>query len=291
MAGQPLAEVFGFPPDNLSLDAERYRRNRLCPYNNKVPSCTKDKAENPLGVCSVHSGMDAVITCPIRFRQDWLIAEDAANFFFSAGTKWTSLTEIRLNDKHGEAAGNIDLVLVAYDDAGRLTEFGALEVQAVYISGNVRRPFEYYLQDPANRYNMEWTGQVRPDFLSSSRKRLAPQLIYKGGIINGWSKKLAVAIDRSFYTTLPTLAAVDPSVADMAFFVYDLHLDTVQNRYRLVRDETIYTMFTPALATITTPVAGPVEDFIQHLQTRLDQKLDGGNPPIAPALLDDPDDM
>jgi len=40
----PLAEVFGFPPDNFSKTAERYRINRLCPYNNKVPSCTKDKA-------------------------------------------------------------------------------------------------------------------------------------------------------------------------------------------------------------------------------------------------------
>lgn len=262
MAGQPLAEVFGFPPDNLSSDAERYRENRLCPYNNKVPSCTKDKAENPLGVCSVKSGVDAVITCPIRFRQDWLIAEDAAKFFFPAGTRWTSLTEIRLNDKHSESAGNIDLVLVAYDGAGRLTDFGALEVQAVYISGNVRRPFEYYMHDPASRYNMQWTGQVRPDFLSSSRKRLAPQLIYKGGIINGWGKKLAVAIDRSFYATLPALTEVDQNIADMAFFVYDLQLDTAQKRYRLVRHKTLYTLFAPSLATITTPEAGPVEDFI-----------------------------
>lgn len=52
MPKHPLAEVFGFPPDNLSAEAERYRRNRLCPYNNKVPSCTKDKANDPLGVLS-----------------------------------------------------------------------------------------------------------------------------------------------------------------------------------------------------------------------------------------------
>ena len=49
----PLAEIFGFPIDNLSADADRYRSNKLCPYNNKVPSCTKDKANDPLGVCSV----------------------------------------------------------------------------------------------------------------------------------------------------------------------------------------------------------------------------------------------
>jgi hypothetical protein len=97
MAKQPLAEVFGFPIDNVSSDADRYRKNKLCPFNNKVPSCTKDKAENPLGVCSVLDNDSVAITCPIRFRQDWLIAEDAAAFFFPAGTSWTSLTEVRIN--------------------------------------------------------------------------------------------------------------------------------------------------------------------------------------------------
>ena len=61
------------------------------------------------------------------------------------------LTEVRLDDKNGKSAGNIDLVLVAYDSNGRILDFGALEVQAVYISRNVRKPFEHYMQDPARR--------------------------------------------------------------------------------------------------------------------------------------------
>ena len=50
MPNHPLAEVFGFPPDNHTAESKRYRENRLCPYNNRVPNCTKDKAEDPLGV-------------------------------------------------------------------------------------------------------------------------------------------------------------------------------------------------------------------------------------------------
>ena len=34
----------------------------------------------------------------------------------------------------------------------------------------------------------------RPDYLSSSRKRLAPQLIFKGGILKTWGRKQAVAV-------------------------------------------------------------------------------------------------
>lgn len=112
-----------------------------------MPNCTKDKVNDPLGVCSIYDGSDIAITCPVRFRQNWVIAEDAANFFFPKGMKWTSLIEVRLNDRDGLSAGNIDVVLVSYNDQGRVTDFGALEVQGVYISENVRRPFEHYMQD------------------------------------------------------------------------------------------------------------------------------------------------
>ncbi len=37
---QPLAEVFGYPINNLSPNAERHRRLKLCPFNNKVPMGT-----------------------------------------------------------------------------------------------------------------------------------------------------------------------------------------------------------------------------------------------------------
>jgi hypothetical protein len=169
MPKQPLAEVFGFPIDNMASDAQRYCKNKPCPFNNKVPNCTKDKAKDPLGVCSVFHGQDVVITCPIRFRQEWVIAEDATAFFFPPDTAWTSLTEVRLSDKHGKSAGNIDVVLVAYDEQGQIIDSGALEVQAVYISGNGSLPFKYYMEDPENRQQMDWSKEPlypRPDYLS-----------------------------------------------------------------------------------------------------------------------------
>ncbi len=218
MPKPPLAEAFSFPTNNFSPEAERSPKHKLCPYNNKAPSCPKDKAENPLGVCSVYEGNNIAITCPVRFRQDWLIAEDAATFFLPEGTSWTSLTEIRLDDQHGRSAGNIDVVLVASDERGHITDFGALEVQAVSISDTIRRAFDYYMEDPVNRANMDWTAKKhypQPDHLSSSRKRLAPQLIYKGGILKAWGKKMAVALNRRLYETLPALEEVDKSKAEM----------------------------------------------------------------------------
>ncbi|MBU2621931.1 MAG: hypothetical protein KKD92_06400 [Proteobacteria bacterium] len=271
---QPLAEVFGHLIDDQSLQAVRYRSRRLCPFNNKIPNCTKDKAKHPLGVCSIFHDSAPAITCPIRFREDWLITDDAASFFFGDSTAWSSLTEVRLNDANGKSAGNIDVVLVAYDDNGKVLDFGALEIQAVYISGNVRDPFEYYMKDPKAHARMDWSDQPnypRPDFLSSSRKRLAPQLLFKGGILHSWQKKSAVALNKSFFDTLPHLPTVRKEEADIAWLIYDLKSPTNTNvRYELFRERIVYTKRQDAPPEMDLEDGETVEDFLYRIETELE---------------------
>lgn len=279
MKRNPLGEVFGFPPDNVGDEAARYRRLKLCPFGNKVPNCTKDKASNPLGVCSIMEDGDYVITCPIRFREEWIIAEDAAAFLFGKEATWTTLTEIRLPDKYGKTAGNIDVVLVTYDERGQVTDFGALEVQAVYISGNIRRCFEAYVVNPRANTSLDWSKErnyPRADYLSSSRKRLAPQLLFKGGIFNGWGKRLAVALNRSFFATLPDLERVSAEHGDIAWLIYDLVPNPSSGRLKLQRCDAVYTKFDSSLTRITRSEAGNVEEFVAQLQARINKKL-GGN--------------
>jgi hypothetical protein len=261
---QPLAEVFGHLVKDQTSKANRYRSLRLCPFNNKVPNCTKDKAKNPLGVCSIYYCSNPVITCPIRFRE---------------GATWSSLTEVRLNDANGKTAGNIDVVLVAYDECGKVYDFGALEIQAVYISGNVRDPFEYYMKDPTGNSSMNWSSQPnypRPDFLSSSRKRLVPQLLFKSGILHSWKKKTAVALSKDFFDTLPPLKRISKDEADIAWLIYDLRLvdHGGQERYALKNVEEVYTQFETSLKSITTPLSGKVDDFMKRLQDKLDEHLE-----------------
>lgn len=273
----PLAEVFGFPVDNFTDRANRYRSNKLCPYNNKTANCTKNSVDDPLGVCSLFDNDGVTIICPIRFRQDWLIATDAQEFFFPESQNWTSITEVRLNDANGESAGNIDMVLVSYDDDGKLLDFGALEIQAVYISGNLTKPFKHYMEDPKHNANMDWSSRrfyPRADYLSSSRKRLIPQLLYKGAILNSWKKKTAVAMHSKLFDTLPELPEVSAAEADIAWMVYDLEHDPEQNFYNLKKSKTVYTSFRSALDKIAIPKSGQMDDFIELLQKKLDEKLD-----------------
>jgi len=288
MSNNPLAEVFGFPSNSFSEQAERYRRNKLCPYNNKVPNCTKDKANDPLGVCSIYHRNSPVITCPVRFRQNWLIAENAATFFFGNQANWTSLTEVRLKDANGQSAGNIDVVLVSYDDRGRVIDFGAVEIQAVYISGNVRKPFETYMSNPQDWENIDWSRLAdyypTPDYLSSSRKRLTPQLLYKGAILHGWNKKQAVVVQKSFFETLPNLPRVEQDQAEIAWHLYDLQRQ--DDQFDLVLNNIFYTEYWSAINRISTPEPGRLEDFMEILQQKLDDKLE--NPPDTQTILDIP---
>jgi len=275
---QPLGEVFGFPIDNESERAKRYRKNKLCPYNNIVSNCTKNSIEFPLGVCSLNHKGKQVIICPIRFREDWSIISDAANFIFEGKSTWTHVGEVRLKDKHGKSAGNIDYVLVSYDDKGRVSDFGSLEVQAVYISGNLTGPFTAYLEVPSTDF--EWAQALKypkPDYLSSSRKRLIPQIIAKGSILKQWNKKQVVAMLTNFYNTLPPLPEFDKEESDFAFFLYDLVPDKKSKVLSLKLQRIVYTKFASALEQIAKFEAGSISQFTEILQKKLDAKRAGAS--------------
>jgi len=110
-------------------------------------------------------------------------------------------------------------------------------------------------------------------------------MLYKGGIFQSWRKKQSVALQKSFFETLPSLPTTTKSKADIAWFLYDLQFDKKENKNNLVLTDTIYTEFEPALFRVTTPEPGNVSHFINILQNRLDEHLDK-NPPDVPSLTD-----
>jgi hypothetical protein len=59
----------------------------------------------------------------------------------------------------------------------------------------------------------------------------------------------------------------------MAWFIYDLELDELDNRFHLKRLKTVYTQFHTALNRITIAEPGDLNKFIDHLQEKLDKNL------------------
>lgn len=126
---------------------------------------------------------------------------------------------------------------------------------------------------------MDWSNQnnyPRPDYLSSSRKRLVPQLLFKGGILNHWNKKIAVALNKGFYDTLPisSLDSVAKQDGEIGWFVYDLVHDATAQKFKLIKIDEVFTRFQPSLVKMTTPQPGKINDFINLLQQKLDDQLE-----------------
>lgn len=272
MAHSHLAEVFGYPTDNLSPEAEKHRVEGVCPFNDEHFGCLKNQENPPLGNCSMQTPKGPTITCPTRFMQGGLVKEDAARFFgFPSGT-WEVAPEVKLTDAAGHGVGNIDMVLVMRGADGEVEDFGSVEVQAVYISGNVRNPFRLYMEDREGRQHETYKGdkKPRPDYLSSF-KRLILQVMRKGSILAEWGKRQAIAVDRHFFSTFLELPPVPQEEAEIAWLVYDLAFDRAGNRYNLELVETVYTTFEDALESLTTHEAGSEAEFRKRLRAKLDR--------------------
>jgi hypothetical protein len=277
----PLAEVFGYKIDDMSADAKQHRKEKLCPFNNGVVRCTKVSRPNPLGVCSVYEeGLETpTICCPVRFREGvkdkWLGLNEAADFFFPSGTRWMPLGEVKLHNKSGVSAGNIDMVLVALGANDQVVNFGAMEIQSVYNTGNIRDPFEAYMKDPSVGAAFDWSRKEKypsPDFLSSTRKRLMPQLLSKGEILQAWKTKQAILVDERFYQHVPDFKEVPPRDAEVVWLICTLDYNAKDNRYHLVLKKRVYTRFKEMLTEFAKSEAGDAKDFIEQLQKKLERE-------------------
>ena len=165
-------------------------------------------------------------------------------------------------DSRDASAGNMDYVLAGIHSAQPgsrvpadyyLTRYAALEVQAVYISGNVSNPFLEFMR------GVPWDGRnpPRPDWLSSSRKRLVPQLAWKGSVLHSWGVPVIVCVQQAFWQTMPYLSAVTggaEAFQEMGWIIVDL--ERRGRVYRLVHAETLSSEFEAALTAATRAPAG-----------------------------------
>lgn len=217
MSRYGIAEWFGNAFVGLTVaERQRYAAVALgatpipaCPFQENQPPCRKAG-----GVCSLQlygegdngragpAEAPPVITCPARFEQDRAVVDWLAEVVGFPPDETLLAKEIpfmrsRTTDK---PAGMIDLVV------GRIAatelRWYALEIQAVYFSGSgMTSQFEALLHDdaPAPPY----PDRVRrPDWRSSSAKRLMPQLQTKVPTLRSWLTKLAVAVDEPFFASI-----------------------------------------------------------------------------------------
>ena len=169
--------------------------------------------------------------------------------------------------------GRIDNVLIHPDKTP--LHWCPLEVQAVYFSGkSMRREF-------AAIFNGDGKIQFpvahrRPDWRSSGPKRLLPQLQTKVPTISRWGKKMAVVIDRPFFSQLIGLEPIkDLSNADIAWFVMDYQ--PTSKGWSMVPGEVVYTTLETSVKALTGGTPLSRETFERQLLTKLNRENPGHN--------------
>lgn len=211
MSRYGIGEWYGRPFLDVGADERRSLANIAlgdadpppCPF--RPMTCNKRG-----GVCAIRpyaddSGRakaagDPVIVCPTRLEQDQLVVRWLAEIVGISDTAALVAREVPFmrSAATGRSAGKIDLVVAA--ERHELRWFG-LEIQAVYFSGDrMAAEFEAVREKPdVAPYPC---GNRRPDWRSSSAKRLMPQLQVKGPTLRRWQSKLAVAVDAPFFDAI-----------------------------------------------------------------------------------------
>jgi len=222
-------------------DRKRYAqlkgiKKEECPFRPDKGMCNKEG-----GVCSLQAytkgenGVvkpdakqpDLVTLCPSRFWEQ--------NIVFRAVGKWvlgtsspTIVKEVgflkrvkRTGEVTSKMVGRIDAVLIKTSKEEKIGDWCALEMQAVYISGqSIEHEFKAIENEPGKI--LFPVHNHRPDFRSSAPKRLMPQLQIKVPSLRRWGKKMAVVVDKPFYnSSAPIQEAASLSNADIAWIIID----------------------------------------------------------------------
>lgn len=282
-----IAEWYGQPLLQLS-PARRQQQARIalqgatttlpCPFKPGSSACHK-----PGGVCSLQryalaqDGQlgrpkgDPVIICPTRFEEESLLVRWLAEIVgFDANAVRVAREVPFMQDAHtGKPAGKIDLV-VAQILRNALRWFG-LEIQAVYFSGpGMKSQFAVLRDHQAGR--LPFPDDVRrPDWRSSSAKRLMPQLQIKVPTLRRWGSKLAVAVDRPFFAALGGPSATpsqDLDDGDVIWLVPKL-VRSARKRYRLARGHWEVLTLEQSIDKLRAAHAMPREAFENALRAKL----------------------
>lgn len=214
-----IAEWYGEPLGNMPAARRQALANVALGHDPAVPRCPFQRGNVTCskkgGVCSIQTyrtyigghlsdrigerAGDPVITCPKRFNEGDLVPMWLAKIVGFQQVFLAREVPFMRSPTTGREAGRIDLVLAGSSGASKW--FG-LEIQAVYFSGRgMPNDFEVLLRD-TGRLPPGPTVVRRPDWRSSSAKRLMPQMQVKVPTLRRWGTKLAVAVDVPFFEAI-----------------------------------------------------------------------------------------
>lgn len=249
-----------------------------CPHKANGANCHKKG-----GICSLISYEDEagqvmvvgspITTCPSRFLENNLVFEWVGQTVLGVSSpKIVSEVSFLMGIGPSESepedeVGRIDKVLV--DVRGQDLKWCALEMQAVYFSGQ-KMESDFVLMREWKGPGLPFPSRIRrPDFRSSGPKRLMPQLQIKVPTLRRWGKKMAVVVDQAFAESLWPMRRVGHiSNADIIWFIVT-YGDVQEGRHQLPKHDVLMTTLEDAVEGLT----GGVPVTLDAFETSIREKL------------------
>ena len=279
----------------LQLRPKEERPKQPCPFLSR-PTRPAD-CHKAGGICSLRSYQrdpngkvspdvrrsTLVTICPSRFAEEgpiypWI------NDVILPGRSTVALGETPFlhrapkvgQDKASQRkAGRIDDILVVPDS--NPLEWIPIEKQAVYFSGK-KMLLDFLAISQTKDDSIPFPViRRRPDYRSSSAKRLLPQLEIKVKELRNWAKKTAVVVDEDFFAEFgPMQEEGHISTAHLVWFVvkYELKGD----RYVTARGFSRMVKLENSIEAVIAAQPIPEPEFERTLQTKLQAKLNAGKP-------------
>ncbi len=195
-----IVEFFGYAPKDSSASATAARKRLACPFVGE--QCTKTLSDGIVsGACTVQQVTSGpTICCPKRlYAESYKVLRETATAVFGPripfipgnrtridpgkGKRVFALGstvggEVKLPSIGGRGGFFVDWILALVNEAGKLEDFVAVEVQSIDTTGNYRQERESYLK------GRDFSGHSKAGInWENVNKRILPQLIYKGHVL------------------------------------------------------------------------------------------------------------
>lgn len=196
------AEIFGYPGENRSAEAEDARKRQWCRFADAPCNKTSRLIDYSFGVCSVDHHGEVCAICPRRFEEQGTVAgiprvlSGIALHYFGDYSNVISFPEVGLPN-----VGTIDYVLVRHRPLkAEVEDFVAVEFQTDSTTGTgalVQALRDFMsgssLHDRSYQFGMNTYDTI---------KRSITQLLNKGIVYEAWTIKGYWVIEEYIYTNL-----------------------------------------------------------------------------------------
>ena len=267
MAARYPAEVFGFPVEIRSHEAEAVRQQHHCPFVNTPCNKKSRLVSYPMGVCSAHINGHAVAICPRRFLEGQVVFRDIALDYFGSTNDLLLFSEVRL-----AGVGSFDYVLVRHKPmSSHIEDFVIVELQTdqTTSTGKLVQALKDFMS------GKDVTAVHYPFGMNTydTLKRSYTQILTKGVAMEHWSQRIYWVFQEYVFDNMLQRyqPAFTPDSSNLnVFAVYDLERGRetyVLTQQRFV-SASVDALFT---ALRQNPNVPEKDQFVAKLQARIEQ--------------------